>query len=109
MKVLLSIVLSYSRSRESVVGIVNSYGLDDRGVRVRVAVESRIFSLLRVVQTGSGVHPTSQPPIQWITGALSPGVKRLGHEADHTPPTSAEVRKMWIYTSTTQTPSWRSA
>jgi hypothetical protein len=29
-----------------------------------------------------------------------PGVKRPGREADHSPPTSAEVKKMWIYTST---------
>jgi hypothetical protein len=24
----------------------------------------------------------------------------LGHEADHSPPANAEVKKMWIYTST---------
>jgi hypothetical protein len=41
---------------------------------------------LRVVQTGSGVHP----PLQWVPG----------READHSPPASAEVKKMWIYTST---------
>jgi hypothetical protein len=35
----------------------------------------------------------TQPSIQWIPGALSPGVKRLVHEADHLPPTSAEVKK----------------
>jgi hypothetical protein len=29
-----------------------------------------------------------------------PGVKRQGREADHSPPTSAEVKKMWIYTFT---------
>jgi hypothetical protein len=28
------------------------------------------------------------------------GVKGLGLEADHSPPASAEVKKMWIYTST---------
>jgi hypothetical protein len=39
----------------------------------------------------------------------SPGVKRQGLEADHSPPTSAEVKKMWAYTSTPRTPSWRSA
>jgi hypothetical protein len=31
---------------------------------------------------------------------LFPGIKRPGREADHSPPTSAEVKKMWIYTST---------
>jgi hypothetical protein len=30
---------------------------------------------------------------------LSPVVKLLGCEADHYPPTTAEVKKMWIYTS----------
>jgi hypothetical protein len=49
--------------------------------------------LLDVFQTGSGVHPTSYP---MGTGALSPGVKRLGREADQSPPASAEVKKMWI-------------
>jgi hypothetical protein len=34
------------------------------------------------------------------TGDYFPGVKRQEHEADHSPPTSAEVKKMWIYTST---------
>jgi hypothetical protein len=31
---------------------------------------------------------------------LSPGVKRLGLEADDSPPASAEVKKIWFYTST---------
>jgi hypothetical protein len=35
---------SIARSRDSVVGIATSYGLDDRGVGVRVPVESIIFS-----------------------------------------------------------------
>jgi hypothetical protein len=55
------------------------------------------FSLLHVVQTGPGAHPTSY---QKVPGALSPGVKRSGREAHHSPPTSAEVKKMWIYAST---------
>jgi hypothetical protein len=33
-------------------------------------------------------------------GALSSGVKRPGREADHSPQTTAEVKKIWIYTST---------
>jgi hypothetical protein len=48
------------------------------------------FSLLQIVQTGSEVHPT---PIQWVPGALCPGVKRPGREVDHSPPTSARSRK----------------
>jgi hypothetical protein len=56
------------------------------------------FSLLHVVQTGSGVHPASYP--MGTAGALSPEVKRPGREADHSPPTNAEVKKPWVYTST---------
>jgi hypothetical protein len=51
-----------------------------------------------VVQTGSWVHPASYT---MGTGSSFPGVKRPGREADHSSPTSAEVKKMWIYTSTT--------
>jgi hypothetical protein len=42
----------------------------------------------------------TQPPIQWVPGALSLGVKRPGREADHSPPSSAEVKNAWSYTST---------
>jgi hypothetical protein len=43
-----------------------------------------------------------QPPIQWVLDALSPEVKRPGREADHSPPSSAEVKNAWSYTSTPQ-------
>jgi len=36
---------------------------------------------------------STQPPIQWVLGALSLGVKRPGREADQSPPTSAEVKE----------------
>jgi hypothetical protein len=42
---------------------------------------------------------STQRPNQWVLGALAPEVKRQGREADHSPPTSAEVNKMWNYTS----------
>jgi hypothetical protein len=59
---------------------------------------------------GSFLHDTAsrtalgpiQPPIQWVPKALSPGVKRPGREADHSAPSSAEVKKAWSYTSTPQ-------
>jgi hypothetical protein len=84
------------RSRDSAVGIAIGYGLDDGGVGVRVPVGSRIFSSPR---RPDRLRPT-QPHIQWIPGALSSGVKRPGREADHSPPTSAEVKEIWIYTAT---------
>jgi hypothetical protein len=42
-----NVVLLYvgsERNRDSVVGITTGYGLDDRGVGVRVPVGARIFS-----------------------------------------------------------------
>jgi hypothetical protein len=41
----------------------------------------------------------TQPPIQWLPGVLSPGVKRPGREADYSSPASGEVKKMRSYTS----------
>jgi hypothetical protein len=92
------------KGRDSVVGITTGYGLDDRMVGVRVPVGSRIFSTSSRPALGS-----TQPPIQWVTGALSPKLKRQGREADDSPPANAEVKKVWIYTFTPPAPSWRSA
>jgi hypothetical protein len=39
-------------------------------------------------------------PIQRVPGTLSLVVMRPGREADHSPPTSAAIKKTWIYTST---------
>jgi hypothetical protein len=40
-----------------------------------------------------------QPPIKWVPRALALEVNRQGREADHSPPASAKVKKMLIYTS----------
>jgi hypothetical protein len=40
----------------------------------------------------TALGPT-QSPIQWVPGTLPLGVKRPGREADHSPPSSAEVRE----------------
>jgi hypothetical protein len=37
------------------------------------------------------------------------GVKWPGRETDHSPSTSAQVKKKWIYISTPHMPSWHSA
>jgi hypothetical protein len=42
----------------------------------------------------------SQPPTQWVSGVLSPEVKRLGREAHCLPPSLAEVKNACGYTST---------
>jgi hypothetical protein len=57
----------------------------------------------------TALGPT-QPPIQWVPGAPSLGVKWPGREADHSPPTSAEVKE-WVklYLHSPNTPPWRFA
>jgi hypothetical protein len=56
----------------------------------------QVFSLLHVVQTGSGAHTASNPK---CTRALSREIKQPKREADHSPPNSAKVKNTWIYTS----------
>jgi hypothetical protein len=85
------------------VGIVLGYGLDDRGSRIRLPAGAGNFSLTTASRTALG--PT-QPPIQWVPGALSLGVKRPGREADHSPPSSAEVKEcVELYLHSPNTPS----
>lgn len=43
---------------------------------------------------------SSQSSIQWIPGAISPGVKRPKREADHSPSFGAEFKKDWSCVST---------
>jgi hypothetical protein len=81
---------------DSAIGIATGYGLEDRGVRVRVPIWSRIFSSPRRPDRFRGPHSLLSSGYR---GSF-PGLKRQGREADHSPPTSAEIKKMWIYTST---------
>jgi hypothetical protein len=81
----------------SVAGIGAGYKLDDREVGGQVPAGSKNF----LFSTSSRpALESTQPPIQWVLGPFSPGVKRQGCEADHSPAANAEVNKMWIYTST---------
>jgi hypothetical protein len=63
-----------SRSWDRAVGIATGYGLDDRGVGVRVPVRPSMFNPPNV-QTGSGVHRTSYT---MGTGGPFPGVNAAG-------------------------------
>jgi hypothetical protein len=82
------------RDLSKIIGVM---GLDDRGTRIRFLAGAGNFLFTTAFRTALG--PT-QPPIQWIRETLSLRVKRPGRETDHSPPSSAEVKHAWIYTST---------
>jgi hypothetical protein len=68
---------------------VSDYALDDRVIGVRSPAGTKYFSSIFCVQTGSGAHPAS---CTMGTGGPFPGGKtRAGRDADHSPPSSAEV------------------
>jgi hypothetical protein len=94
----------HNGSRDSLVGTATGYRLDDREVGIGVPIGSRIF-------TSPGRPDRLWVPTSYLTGTRGsfPGVKRPVREADHSPPTGAETKKMWIYISTSHTTSWRSA
>jgi hypothetical protein len=48
------------------------------------------FSFLFATASCPALEST-QPPIQWVPGTLSLGVKRPGREDDRSPPSSVEV------------------
>jgi hypothetical protein len=63
--------------------------MDDRAIGVRSPAGAEDFSSNLCVQTGSGAHPAS-----CTVGTVGPfpGDKaRPGRDADHSPPSSAEV------------------
>jgi hypothetical protein len=80
------------RSRDRSLGIVTGYGLDGQGLN-----------------TGRGrlaLGPT-HPPIQWLPGSLSLGIKRSGHEVDHSPLSSAKVKNGGTVRPFTHMSSWQ--
>jgi hypothetical protein len=82
-------------------------GVLTRGSVVRIATGDRLLAGRSRDQSSSpsrvknflsftSSRPALGPPIQWITGALSPGIKQPGREADYSPPPGADVRKTWV-------------
>jgi hypothetical protein len=60
----------HKRSRGCSASMVSGYGMDDRVIQVLSPAKAKDFSSNLLVQTGS------QPPVQWVPGVLSSGVKR---------------------------------
>jgi hypothetical protein len=70
------------------VSIVTGYGLGDRG---SIPGRGGGLFLCPLCPAGSGTHPDTCT--MGTEGSSSRGKMRLGHDADHSPPSSAEVKK----------------
>jgi hypothetical protein len=79
------------------------YALDGWGL---IPSKGKIF-LLSTVSTPA-LGPT-QPPIQWVLGAHSLGVKRLECEIDHSPLSSAKIKNGGAIPPIPHMSSWQSA
>jgi hypothetical protein len=78
----------------SAVGITTGWTTEGSEFEYRLSQKSSFF---HVVQTKSGAHPASYP---MGTGGSFLREKQPGLEADHSPLTIAEVKRIWISTST---------
>jgi hypothetical protein len=89
------------QSRDSSVCITLGYGLDDRGSRVWFPGGGGVGIFFFTTESRTALE-TTQPPVQWVPVALSLRVKRSNCGADHSLPSSAEVKNAWSYTSSPQ-------
>jgi hypothetical protein len=80
------------------------YGMDDWRIESQQGLGSFLFTTTSRLALG----PT-QPPIKWIPGTPSLRLKQLGREADHSPPSSAEVKNAWTIPPLSNMPSWLGA
>jgi hypothetical protein len=70
-----------------------SYGLDGSGFESRK--EQKIFLISKTFRS---TLRTTQPLVQWVPGHFL-GIKQPGHEVNHSPTPSAEIKNVWSYTS----------
>jgi hypothetical protein len=82
----------YIKSRDSTVSIVTGYGRDSwvsipSGSKKFFSTPERVDS-----RASRSVLGPTEPPIQLVMGNISLGVKRPGHEARHSPPSSAKLK-----------------
>jgi hypothetical protein len=81
--------LPHIESRDSSIGIMTDYGMDDPIIGVGIPEGAGNFSFDTASRPALGL---TEPHLQWIAGALSLGVKWSGRDAYHSPPSSVEVR-----------------
>jgi hypothetical protein len=95
------------KSEHNSVSVATGDGLDDWMIGFRFLAGAENFSLRHRVQTSTGAHPASY---SIGTGVSPPGVKRPGREADHLPPSRAEVKEcVNLYLHSPGISSWRGA
>jgi hypothetical protein len=85
------------------VGIATGYGLNGRS-SIPGSVKIILFSTACRTALGS-----TQPPVQWAPGVLSPGVKWPGLETDYSPVSRAEIKNDEAIFPPLLISSWRSA
>jgi hypothetical protein len=82
-------VTAACKSRGSSVSIVSGYGQDDQAIEIRCRQRQEDFCSNLCVQTDTGAHPTSCTV--GTEGPLYAAKARPGLDADHSPPSTAEV------------------
>jgi hypothetical protein len=81
------LITSTIQSRSSSASIMTRRRDGQPGFDSRQGQGIFLFSTASKLALGS-----TQPLIQWVSRALSPGVERPGSEADHSPPSGVEVK-----------------
>jgi hypothetical protein len=81
------VYLFFGRSRDRSVGI-------ESRLRVTRCWGQKTFLFSITFMPAVGLTQTST---QWVQRALSPGIERQGRATGHSPPSSAEVKKVELY------------
>jgi hypothetical protein len=83
-----------TKIRDSLVGLASGYGLDSRG---SIPGKGKIIILFSTASRPA--LGTNQPPIQWVPGGFSPGVKWQNREPYPSPLSSADVESSGVIPS----------
>jgi hypothetical protein len=88
--------------RFHIIPIAQWYSSGLQAVLSVFETQQRLGNFLSTASSRPALGPT-QPPIHWVPGSLSLGVKRPDREADNSHPSSAEVKNAWSYASSLPT------
>jgi hypothetical protein len=91
----------FCRGRDSSVGTATGYGAS-------VFDSWKWWEIFLFSTASRPALGLTQPPIEWVRGALSKGIKRPRRKFNHSPPSSAEVKNSGAILPLPRT-SWRGA